>query len=42
MFWTEGGAVELCFVCGGTVECGSAFWRNEKAERVRASLILLT
>ena len=29
-FWTEGGAVELCFACGGTVECGSAFWRKEK------------
>ena len=28
----EGGAVELCFVCGGMIECGSTFWRKEKTE----------
>ena len=30
MFWTEGGAVELRFVCGGMTGRGSAFWRKEK------------
>ena len=28
----KGGAVELRFACGGTIECGSAFWRKEKAK----------
>ena len=32
VFWTEGGAIELRFACGGTAERGSAFWRKEKAE----------
>ena len=26
----EGGAVELCFACGGTAERGFALWRKEK------------
>ena len=28
----EGGAIEMRFACGGTVEYGSTFWRKERAE----------